>query len=117
MFEFVDNGPGVGPGVGLTISGTAEGLSPGKTYKSLLYGPGSSVEGVNACKGSFGLTGDQMEVANWSVAPDGTGTLGPVTKTGSGYAALNTIGTISVRGGSSGTVVVACGAVGDDDDD
>ena len=101
----------------LTITGTAEGLSPGRTYRSLLYDTGSLVEGINSCKpsnDSLSEPVDRMFVDFWDVAADGTGTLGPVAKAGAQYVALSEIGTISVRGGSTGTVVVACGEVEED---
>ena len=109
-FKFQDDG------TTLTITGTAEGLTPSRTYRSLIYGIGSLVEGINSCEppSPNTLSGAQMFVGFWAVATDGTGTLGPVTKTGTGYAALNTIGTISVRGGGSAPVVVACGEVEED---
>ena len=99
----------------LTITGTAEGLEPGHSYVSLIYGPGSDVTGIHACEPTDGGLGSRMFVGSWTVAADGTGTLGPVSKKGEGYVSLSEIGTISVRAGipaGPGSIpVVACGAV------
>ncbi len=98
----------------LTITGKAKGLSPGKKYHSAVYGFGSSVEGVNACKGADDV-GGAMFAGNWSdVTPDGKATLLRVTD-----ADLDKIFTISVRrglGGAAGgpgssNVVLVCGKV------
>ena len=106
-FKFVDTGSK------LTITGKAKGLEPGHVYRSLVYGPGSLVTGIHACEPNDPNTlGPRMFVGFWNVHANGKGTLGPVVKEGAGvYVALNEIGTISVRGGESGPVVVACGEV------
>ena len=98
----------------LTITGTAEGLSPGKAYHSAIYGFGSTVEGVNSCKPADPV-GGSMFAGNWSaVTPNGEATLLRVTD-----ADLDKIFTISVRrglGGAAGgpgssNVVLVCGEV------
>ena len=102
-FEFKQNGPK------LNITGEATGLSPGKNYHSAVYGFGSSVDGVDACKRADSVGGD-MRVGNWSaVTPDGKATLSEVTN-----ADLDLIFTISVRSGlagGSGSIVLVCGEV------
>ena len=92
-FKFHDDGST------LTITGKAKGMDTTiGGYKSLIYGTGSLVKGVDACKGVGGLSSSEMAVGNWTVLPNGKGTFGPVAKTGLGnYVALNRIGTISVR--------------------
>lgn len=108
-FTFTDNGSK------LTITGKAEGLEPDHSYISLIYGPFSDVTGIHACEPDGGGLGSRMFVGFWTVAADGTGTLGPVMKKGAGYVSLDEIGTISVRAGipagAGSTPVVACGAV------
>ena len=93
----------------LTITGKAEGLSPGKLYHSAVYGDGSSVKGVNSCKPADPV-GGAMFAGNWSaVTADGKATLLRVTD-----ANLDKIFTISVRsgpGGVPGNVVLVCGKV------
>ena len=112
-FEFEITGPDE-----LTITGTAEGLSPGKAYHSAVYGFGSLVEGVNACKDADPV-GGSMFAGNWSaVNPAGQATLLRVTD-----ADLDKIFTISVRRGLGGpaggpgssNVVLVCGEVEVDD--
>ena len=105
-FTFQDDG------TTLTITGTAEGMDSGHAYITLIYGLGSLVEGVNACEPAASIPGS-MFIGTWTVFADGTGTLGPVTKTGAGvYSPLSTIATISVRGGTAGPPpVVLCGEV------
>ena len=98
----------------LTITGNAKGLSPGKNYHSAVYGFGSSVECVNACKPADSV-GGSMFAGNWSaVNPNGKATLSHVTD-----ADLDKIFGISVRRGvggpdggpSSSNVVLVCGEV------
>lgn len=110
-FKFKDNGST------LTIHGKAKGLTPGKVYRSLIYGPGSLVKGVLACDPNDPNTlGPRMLVGFWDVAADGKGTLSAtnITSLADGsvaYVSLAEIGTISVRGGAAGPIVVACGEV------
>ncbi len=115
-FEFEITGPDE-----LTITGKAEGLSPGKKYHSAVYGFGSSVEGVNACKPAASVGGTSMFAGNWSdVNPAGKATLLHVTD-----ADLDKIFTISVRRGLGGPaggpgsskVVLVCGEVEVEDND
>ena len=98
-FIFADNGVDT-----LTIDGKAKGLAPDQTYISLVYGPGSEVKGIDACKPNVPNTlGPVMLVGAWTVDGDGKGTLGPVTNITSladdsvNYVPLGDIGTISVR--------------------
>ncbi len=125
--EFVDDG------TTLTITGEAEGLTPGVPYASLIYDIFSSAEGDFACEP--GLADDDpspfnifatMFVGEWVVDEDGDGTLsainiGPTFAPGPPvYVSLSKIGTISIRDGNVegpfglGTgpaAVVACGVV------
>ncbi len=125
--EFVDDG------TTLTITGEAEGLTPGVPYVSLIYDIFSSAEGDFACEP--GLADDDpspfnifatMFVGEWVVDEDGDGTLsainiGPTFAPGPPvYVSLSKIGTISIRDGNVegpfglGTgpaAVVACGVV------
>ncbi len=115
-FEFEITGPNE-----LTITGKAKGLSPGKEYHSAVYGFGSSVEGINACKGADSV-GGSMFAGNWSaVSSAGKATLSHVTD-----ADLDKIFTISVRRGEgpgtlggpgSSNVVLVCGEVEVEDND
>ena len=100
----------------LTITGTAEGLSPGKTYHSAIYGFDSFVEGVNSCKPADPV-GGSMFAGNWIPPVDGgKWTLLHVTD-----ADLDKIFTISVRTGppvpGPSNIVLVCGEVEVDDDD
>jgi len=116
-FEFEITGPNE-----LTITGKAKGLSPGKNYHSAVYGFGSSVEGINACKPAAPVGGTSMFAGNWSaVYPAGKATLSHVTD-----ADLDKIFTISVRRGEgpgtlggpgSSNVVLVCGEVEVEDND
>lgn len=108
-FEFNITGPDE-----LTITGNAKGLSPGKNYHSAVYGIGSTIKGVNACKPADPV-GGAMFAGNWSaVTPDGEATLLHVTD-----ADLDKIFTISVRRGVGGpaggpgtsNIVLVCGKV------
>lgn len=106
-------------GTTLTVQGTASGLEPGVTYTSLIYDNGSVSGGPTACEPVTGaLTQAQMFVGSWSVDANGNGMLGPVSKSGANYAALDEFRTISIRdtrinGGIGPQAVVACGQVAD----
>jgi len=109
----VDNGSN------LVVVGAATGMDPTKSYFSLFYDKGSLPGGPNACVPSANsdLTGPQMFIANWSVDPEGTGTLVRPSKTGAAYVPLSDIGTVSIRQNTPGqnppffNIVVACGEV------
>jgi len=109
----VDNGSN------LVVVGAATGMDPTKSYFSLFYDKGSVPGGPNACVPSANsdLTGPQMFIANWSVDPEGTGTLVRPSKTGAAYVPLSDIGTVSIRQNTPGqnppffNIVVACGEV------
>ncbi len=93
----------------LTITGTATGLSPGKSYHSAVYGFGGTVKGVNSCKPAQSV-GGSMGLGNWS-APnsDGEATLSKVSN-----ADLDKIFSVSVRSGLAGvpgSIVLVCGMV------
>ena len=93
----------------LEVTGKAKGLSPGKNYHSAVYGFGSTIKGINACKPKDPV-GGSMFAGNWSaVTSDGTATLLRVTN-----ADLDKIATISVRsgiGGVPGSIVLVFGKV------
>ena len=92
-FEFNNIGGGL-----LKITGNATGLSPGKSYHSAVYGIGSSVKGVNACKPADPVGGTSNFAGNWNgVNSDGEATLDYPTD-----AELDKIATISVRTGVGG---------------
>ncbi len=126
--EFVDDGSTT-----LTITGEAEGLTPGVPYVSLIYDIFSLAVGDFACEPSFAPDDPSafnifatMFVGEWDVDEDGDGTLsainiGPTFAPGPPvYVPLSKIGTISIRDGTvegdfgPGTgpaAVVACGVV------
>ncbi len=109
---FLDTGS---PDKGLVVSGFATGLDPGAAYFSLIYDVGSVPGGPAACTPSGpALSGAQMGVGFWEVAPDGTGSLFAV-KTGASYAPLDAVGAVSVRivlgPPPAGFVLQACGQI------
>ena len=132
--EFEDDGST------LTISGEAEGLTPGVPYASLIYDVGSSAEGPDACEPGIFVPTDPnfilttMFIGLWEVDEDGDGELEATNivddDTGDRvYVPLSKIGTVSIRDltvpgifgpgseGSGPAAVVACGEVEADDED
>ena len=124
--EFEDDGTTI------TITGEAEGLTPGVPYASLIYDIGSFAQGPIACEPTIFDPADPnnifatMFVGIWDVDEDGEGTLSatniiPTFAPGPPvYVPLSKIGTISIRDGTvmgpfgPGTgpaAVVACGVV------
>ena len=102
--DFVDNGNT------LTVNGTATGLTPNQSYRSLIYGVFSVPGGPDACKADGTLPGT-MFLGFWVNNNDGTGTLAAVNTSG-GYVPLSAIGTISIRfPGGQNPNVQACGQV------
>ena len=100
---------------GLIVSGRATGLDPGATYVTLVYDAASVPAGPDACRpADFSLTSTQMFVGMWQVEADGTGTLF-AEKKGDSYAALEQIGSTSIRDVQGpipqGAILVACGRV------
>jgi hypothetical protein len=113
--EYVDTGST------LTVSGMAEGLTPGQVYISLFYDNGSKPSGPVACEPSArnDITFAQMFIGGWSVKSDGTGTLHAV-KMGPSYVPLDKVHSQSIRHvvhfppmSSADAPVVACGEVHD----
>ncbi len=112
----------------LSVTGEAEGLTPGDTYISLVYDVGSEAEGPDACEPTIFDPADPnnilatMFLGVWSVDADGNGELGPLVNP----TPLSLIGTVSIRNlavfdamGNAGFgphAVLACGEVGGDDD-
>lgn len=82
----------------LTVTGTATGLDPTKTYLSLFYDLGSKPSGPVACEPSArdNLSFAQMLIGFWKVNADGTGTLTAV-KAGPSYVSLDQVHTQSIR--------------------
>ena len=130
--EFEDDG------TTLTITGEAEGLTPGVPYASLIYDIGSSAEGPFACEPAFFGGPDSiittMFIGFWVVDEDGEGELSEINiiddDTGMRvYVPLSKIGTVSIRDltvpnpgppffdGSGPAAVVACGVVEVEDDE
>ena len=105
---FTDNGAGV------DVTGTATGMDPAKTYRSLVYNDASVPGGPLGCEPRGGTTPSSMFIANWVVDGDGTGTLN-----GTNSNDLGTFKTVSIRDSNGGTkgdgrgplAVVACGEV------
>ena len=109
--EFEDIGGGM-----TSVTGEAEGLTPGDPYVSLVYDADSEATGPNACEPSptSTLTFVQMFLGLWTVDDDGDGTLGPTVIP----TALSDIGTVSIRNTAINTgfgphAVLACGEVDD----
>ena len=100
-FEFVDDG------TKLTITGEAEGLTPGVTYVSLIYDTGSTATGPEACEPSGPALIEKMLIGFWTVDADGDGTLSatnlkneenpPTFLPDNIYVPLSQIGTVSIR--------------------
>ena len=89
----------------LLITGNAKGMEPGHTYRSLVYGKGSTDKGIHACEREKSV-GGSMFVGIWDVDEKGKGTLSAVSD-----ADLKKIKTISVRAGGVRS------AAGEDDHD
>lgn len=106
--EFLDSGA---PTNTLVVRGRATGLDPSKSYVSLVYDTGAVPGGPNAClpSPSSPLSAEQMFLGPWTVSSDGIGDLF-VTKVGSSYAALESVGAVSVRLASDRSLQ-ACGRV------
>ena len=122
-------------GAVLSVTGEAEGLTPGDTYISLIYDIGSEAEGPDACEPTIFDENDPnfilftMVLGFWNVDGDGDGTLSAInTNFGADYVPLSKIGTVSIRNvdifnanGDAGFgphAVLACGEVdGDGDSD
>jgi len=103
-FTFYDDGVGT-----LSVSASAIGMDPSKTYTSYIFDNGSTATGPSPCTpGAAPLTPAQSLIGTWSVGWDGGGTL-VVNKTGPSYTPLGTFATVAVV---TGGVVVSCGAVG-----
>ena len=127
--EFEDDG------TTLTMTGEAEGLTPGVPYASLIYDIGSSAVGDEACEPTIFGGPDSiittMFIGLWVVDEDGEGELSAINivddETGMRvYVSLDLIGTVSIRDltvagpfgpGSGPAAVVACGVVEAEDDE
>ena len=111
--EFEDDG------TTLTVTGEAEGMTPGVAYRSLIYDIASSpltcVPGVP--RGHPDDIRPTMLLGFWDVDEDGEGTLSATnTNGGVDYVPLSKIGTVSIRlAHGEPSNLQACGAVGDDD--
>jgi len=90
--SFSDNGST------LAVSGHATGMTPGLTYVSFIYGPGSFPRGTLACLPPTpnNLTATQMFLGTWLPVNSAVRTL-QATKTGSSYASLAQFATSSIR--------------------
>lgn len=82
----------------LTVTGTGRGFHRNKVYVSLVYDPGSVPTGPSACLPTPAnqLSFTQMVLGYWLPFGSRDRTLS-VVKTGASFAALNQIGTASVR--------------------